>query len=132
MSRTPTTRLDEMPLDQMIGAARERVDIDGVWSASRQVRVREGALRRHDVRVRRGHALRRAALVAGGAGLLVLALLTRIAGGSTGGSASASAVGNEGASTAPAELGSETHVARVAGDEQLAALRLGDAGYARD
>lgn len=131
MSNRPTT-----PLDEMIGSARERVDIDGVWSASRQVRVREGALRRHDVRVRRGHALRRAALVAGGAGLLVLALLTRVAGGSTAASASAasavgSAIVDEGASTAPAELGSDAHMASVA-PEQIAALRLGDAGYARD
>jgi hypothetical protein len=87
------------------------------WDGDRAARVREGALRRHDVRVRRDRALRRGLVVAGGAGLLVLALLR----------AASSAPAEPIAGSAPIAVATMT-----AAPEALASRTLVDAGYARD
>ena len=103
-------------LDDVIGSARERVDIDSVWSADREGRVRACALVRRGVRVRRDRALRRGALVVGGAGLLVLALLR----------------GASSAPATPAALPVAAAAAPAPTAEALASRELNDAGYFRD
>ena len=107
-------------LDELITSARERDErFSRAWDGDRALRVREGALRRHDVRVRRDRALRRGVLVAGGAGLLVLALLRA-------------------ASSAPAEptasgtSTTSTMPTAAPAAEAVASRTLADAGYARD
>lgn len=121
---TRSTRLDEL-----ITSARARHELDErfaqVWDGDRAVRVREGALRRHEGRVRRDRALRRALVVAGGAGLLVLALLR---------AASSAPAESPASASAPAfsSTGSASTTSAPSTAEALAFRALADAGYARD
>lgn len=123
MSNTPNHRLGTA-----IDAARGNVDIDAVWNLDRELRVREGTVRRHDLRVRRHRVLRRGAVIASGAGLLVLALLARVEGASSVATAPAettTGTAMTAAAPAPTSLTSPTALA-------LAATSLNDAGYAHD
>lgn len=123
MSTTPSKRNEG--IDAVIDAARSNVGIDAVWNLDREVRVREGAVRRHEQRERRHRALRRGALIASGAGLLVLALLARVEGApASAASAGPGAPSVEGTASAPASTGTSALA--------LAATSLNDAGYARD
>ena len=110
-------------LEELIRSSRELDDrFAQAWNGDRALRVREGAMRRHDVRVRRAGALRRGLVVAGGAGLLLVTLLR-----------AASSAPAEPVTSAGATASAATTTASPAPSAEALALRmLGDAGYARD